>query len=298
VFAGQYGRQGGPYSPDGLTLGNYLSGQRTGTMFIIFARMIVAAPALFAVVVGGVIRRDRQVVLVSWLAAAAFAGVAVQGKFFLYHWHLLLPFLALLTGWSAAFAWRALRDAGRSPVAAAFTTAAIGALLVFLTPNVSDRLAVEWQDAARYVRDPGSRSAYGDKFGLYARGSFSYRASDEAAAYIRARTRPDDTVMVWGYDPLLYVLSERDSPSRFISFLPLMSTWTPPAWVDEFVDDLERRRPAYIVLQRGENARWITGHDIDAPDYVDLLPRFRALLDRDYAVERQIEDYTLYRRRD
>jgi hypothetical protein len=132
---------------------------------------------------------------------------------------------------------------------------------------------------------------------LYGRGSFSYLASDEASRYVREHTVPGDTVFVWGYDPLLYVLSERDSPSRFISFLPLMSTWTPHRWVDEWLDDLEAKQPAYIILQRGENARWITGHTIDPVDYVKLLPRFQALLDEHYTFERGIEDYRLYRRR-
>lgn len=297
TFASEYGRQGGPYSPDGLTVGNYLSGLRTGTMFIIFARMLLTAPALFAVVAGGLLRRDRRVTQVAWLLLAAFAGVAVQGKFFLYHWHLVLPFLALLSGWAAAFTWQALRAAGRSAVAAGATLAAIGALLLALTPNVTDTAAREWSAYLRFYRTPSSRSAYYDRFGLYGRGSFSYRASEEVAGYLRARTTPGDTIFIWGYDPLLYLTAERGSPSRFLSFLPLMSTWTPHAWTDEFVDDLARRRPAYIILQRGENARWITGHSIDAVDFVPLIPRFQATLEQQYVKEQTIEDYTLYRRR-
>jgi hypothetical protein len=297
VYAGTYSRQGGPYSPEGLTLGNYLSGLRSGTMFIVFARMVLVAPALAAVVIGVVIRGERRVRDVALLSLAAYIGVAVQAKFFLYHWHLLLPFLALLSGWTAAFLWRTLRTAGRTPLAAGATLTALGALLLLLTPNVTDRAVREWVDAVRFVVHPDSRSAYYDRFGLWGRGSFSYRASEEVSAYLRAHTADGDTLFVWGYDPLIYVLSGRDSPSRFVSFLGLMSTWTPPRWQDEFVDDLTAHRPRYVIAQRGENARWITGHDIDAVDFIPLIPRFRALLDRDYVVERVIEDYTLYRLR-
>ena len=297
VYAGKYGRQGGPYSPEGLTVGNYLSGLRSGTMFIVFARMVLVAPALAAVVIGAVIRGDRRVRDVALLALAAYAGVAVQAKFFLYHWHLLLPFLALLSGWTAAFLWRTLRTAGRTPFTAGVTLAGLGVLLLLLTPNVTDRAVREWVDAVRFVVRTDSRSAYYDRFGLWGRGSFSYRASEEVSTYLRARTTVGDTVFVWGYDPLIYVLSGRDSPSRFTSFLGLMSTWTPSRWQDEFVDDLSARRPRYVIAQRGENARWITGHDIDAVDFIPLIPRFRELLERDYEVERVIEDYTLYRLR-
>lgn len=296
-FAGQYGRQGGPYSPDGLTLTNYLSGLRTGTMFIIFARTLLAAPALAAVVVGLLLRRQRHIGEVALYALAAYAGVVVQGKYFLYHWHTVLMFLALLAGWLGAFTWRQIRAAGRSPAAAGVTLGLIGGLLLLLTPNVTDKGISEWSAAVRYYTDPASRPEYNNRFGLYGRGSFSFRASDEAARYVQERTAPGDTIFVWGYDPLLYVLSGRDSPSRFISFLPLMSTWTPQRWVDEWLDDLERERPAYIITQRGENARWITGHSIDAVDYIKLLPRFQALLENEYVFERGIEDYGLYRRR-
>ncbi|MGD9892195.1 MAG: ArnT family glycosyltransferase [Dehalococcoidia bacterium] len=296
-FASEYARQGGPYSPDGLTVANYLSGLRSGTMFIVFARLLLVAPALTAVIVGGVIRRERLVIETSLLALVAYLGVAIQAKYFLYHWHSVLPLLALLSGWTASFLWRSLRDSGRGWGAAAATAGGIGAVLLLLTPNVSDRAVTEWQAFTTYWTDPDSRSTYYDRFGLYGRGSFSYKASEEVSHYVAERTNPNDTIFVWGYDPLVYVLSDRESSSRFTSFLPLMSLWTPQRWVDEFVDDIERRRPAYIILQRNENARWITGHWIDPVDFVRLLPRFEAVLQNDYELETQIEDYTLYRRR-
>jgi hypothetical protein len=197
----------------------------------------------------------------------------------------------------ASFTWQALRAAGRGPAFAASALAAIGVALLLLTPNVTDRAVREWDGFVQYFREPDNRGAYYDRFGLYGRGTFSYRASDEVSTYLRARTQPDDTIFVWGYDPLLLVQTGRDSPSRFLSFLPLMSRWTPSRWHDEFVDDLERERPAYIVVQRNENAPWITGHNIDPPLFIPLIPRFQSLLEREYELDRSIEDYTLYRRR-
>lgn len=296
-FASQYAKQGGPYSPQGLTLSSYLSGLRAGTMYIVFARLVLVVPALVAVAAGALTRRERPVTETAWLTLAAYIGVVIQAKFFVYHWHLLLPFLALLGGWSAAFFWRSLRHAGRSPVAAGTAVAAVGALLLLLTPDVTDRGVREWEGFARYVLEPESRSRYFDRFGLYGRSTFSYRASDEVSAYLRSRTQPGDTIFVWGYDPLLYITTERDSPSRFTSYIGLMALWTPRAWIDEWLDDLERERPVYIITQAGENAPWITGHWIDPNDYIPLLPRFEQLLQRDYELERGIEDYVLYRRK-
>gem|GEM_PF-1288330 len=297
VFAPNYARQGGPYSPDGQNLEAFIVGLRTSTMFIIFARVILTAPALFALLAGVLVRRERRVTEVSLYLLAAFLAVAVQAKFFLYHWHVVFPFLALLCGWSAAFCWRWLRAGGRSRVTAALTLATLGAVLLLLTPAITDRSVREWQDALRYVREPEWRRSYYDRFGLYGRGTFSYRASDEVSTFIRRNSSEGDTIFVWGYDPLVYIMAERESASRFVSFLPLMTTWTPQAWLDQFVTDLERERPAFILLQRGENARWITGHYIDAVPYAFLIPRFRALLERDYVELERIEDYFIYQRR-
>jgi 4-amino-4-deoxy-L-arabinose transferase-like glycosyltransferase len=293
-FAPQYARQGGPYSPEGLNAADYLSGLRSGTMFIVFARLILVAPAVAAVVIG-FIRRDRPALEMGVLTLAAYAGVAIQAKYFLYHWHLVLPFLALLSGYTATSLWRTLRDSGRGPVVSGVILAGVGGLLLLFTPNVTDRAVREWSGFIYWLQ-PENRETYYNRFGLYGRGSFSFRASDDVAIYLREATRPGDTIFIWGYDPLLYVAADRESPSRFTSFLPLMSEWTPPEWVDAFVDDLEQQKPTYIILQRNENAPWITGHWIDPVDFVPLLPRFKALLDRDYELDRTIEDYTLYRR--
>jgi hypothetical protein len=138
---------------------------------------------------------------------------------------------------------------------------------------------------------------YFDRFGLRNHGTYSYRASVEVSGYVRSHTRDGDTVFVWGYDPNLYLASGRDSASRFLSLLPLMPTFTPDSWKREFVADLERGRPACIVIQRGENARWITGRPDDSAEWVRQFTAFDALLNRDYVFDQRIEDYYIYFRK-
>jgi len=172
--------------------------------------------------------------------------------------------------------------------------AVVTAGLLLLTPLVTDRGLGEWRDLVRYVREPAYRSIYYDRFGLRGHGTYSFKASEEVAGYVRVRTKPGDTVFVWGYDPNFYLLSGRDSASRFLSLLPLMPTFTPAAWRHEFVQELERKRPAYILLQRGENARWITGRPDDSYEWVPQFTEFYDLLQREYRFDRRIEDYFIY----
>jgi hypothetical protein len=170
-------------------------------------------------------------------------------------------------------------------------------MLLLFTPQVSDPGVREWWDVVRYAREPEFRPLYYDRFGVRGHGSYSYRASVEVSDYIRARTTPDDTIFVWGYDPNVYLASERDSASRFLSFLPLMPVFAPERWRQEFVRDLETRRPAFILLQRGENARWITGRPDDAAEWVVHFNAFHDLLNRAYVFDQRIEDFFIYRLR-
>lgn len=295
-FAGNYARLGGPFAYDRFTPGNFLSGLRGSVMWYGASRLLLTGPAAAALLVGGVLRADRGVRLVALLLAAAVACVAVQAKFFVYHWHVVLPFLALLAGWTARAAWRALR--GRfSPAGAGLWAATSVAALLLFTPQVTDPGVGEWHDAVRYVVEPGYRAIYQDRFGLRGHGSYSFRASEEVADYVRVRTSPGDTVFVWGYDPNFYLASGRDSASRFLSLLPLMPTFTPESWRQEFVRDLTTKRPAYILVQRGENARWITGRPDDSADWIENFPAFYLLLTNDYRFDQRIEDYNIYRRR-
>src|SRR5262249_39397668 len=148
-FARHYAALGGPYAYDRFTLGNYLSGLRGSTMWFIGSRLLITAPALVAILLGGVVGRDRGVRVAALLLAAAFAGVAMQAKFFIYHWQVTLPFLALLAGWSAQQLWRLLVQRF-SRLRAALTAAMTVAGLLFLTPQVTDAGFIEWRDAARY----------------------------------------------------------------------------------------------------------------------------------------------------
>jgi hypothetical protein len=295
-FARNYAGLGGPYAYDRFTLGNYLSGLRGSLMWFAASRLLLVAPALAAVMMGGVLRGDRAVRLCAVLLATTVLGVAIQAKFFIYHWHPVLPFLALLAGWAWIALWRELRGRLTAVGSTATLSGAVLALL-FLTPQVTDPGVREWQDLVHFARDRSYRSVYYDRFGLWGHGTYSFRASEEVGNYVAARSQPGETVFVWGYDPNLYLISDRESASRFLSLLPLMTTFTPERWKREFVADLEAKRPAFILIQRGENARWISGRADDSAEWVTEFPAFNDLIIRGYRFDRRIEDYYIYQRR-
>lgn len=75
------------------------------------------------------------------------------------------------------------------------------------------------------------------------------------AAHITKSTEPSDSILVWGNGPRIYLLAERDAPSRYFFHFPLIEPhYTTQAMLDEFFTDLEENKPALIVDSR---YRWI-----------------------------------------
>ena len=93
----------------------------------------------------------------------------------------------------------------------------------------------------------------------------------ELGRRIRAETSADDSVFVWGYEPLVYVESQRRAPTRFAVIGPLVVPWADPAWRAELMSDLRREPPSHFIVCRNDAMPAVTGIWADS---ATLLPRF------------------------
>jgi len=123
----------------------------------------------------------------------------------------------------------------------------------------------------------------------------------EPAAWIRDHTRADDRIFVWGNAPLIYVLADRLSASRFAGFLrgaprdrgvPLEDNWDTGAEVwPALVADLAAHPPALVI-------------DTSTADYMSFgnypmsgVPVLAAIVAHDYEQLAIVGGVTMYRRR-
>ena len=78
----------------------------------------------------------------------------------------------------------------------------------------------------------------------------------EVAAYLAGHTTPDECVLVWGYEPLIYFLAGRAACTRYIFDYPLTSQYAPDSWLEgaraTFLAEIEDRPPAYIAVAHGD----------------------------------------------
>ena len=113
---------------------------------------------------------------------------------------------------------------------------------------------------------------------------------------LRQLSAPSDGVFVWGTDPLIYYLTGRRPPTRFLSNLWLTGPWSPPAWREELVRDLEKSPPAFIVVAQHDNFG-ITLTQLDSEQYLSVYPRLARFISGSYDFMATFPDFVVYRRK-
>jgi 4-amino-4-deoxy-L-arabinose transferase-like glycosyltransferase len=191
------------------------------TLFFPVLAGIPAAIALAAT------RRNLPGVLPLLLIVAATLGIALPGKYFPHYFIMLLPFLAVSGG------------IGITRLANASRARAAGAGLVLL---VAFGYSV-WRNYpvfATLTPEQVSAYKYSDK---------SFAQSVGIARYLREHTTPEEYIFQWGFEPELYFLADRRSPTPYL--VSIAPEWSPEpaAAILKLEQGLREKKPAYIVLQ-------------------------------------------------
>jgi hypothetical protein len=288
-YAAGYTRTGGPWNPStGPTLPAYWGALRQAFWNWGDPRLLLVFPALAAGIAGAAMRNWRILQLLLFVVLC-YAGVAIQLKFFWYHYEYMVPFLALLGGWG----WDCLFASARGYRlrALAFVgIAATGAVLLLGSTEIWDNGVSAWRSYASYYRHHAEWEQSSPTIS-------GLRDEQLVANYVHDHSQTGDRIYVWGFDPALYILAQRPLGSRFVLSYPLMSRWSPSRWQDDFVEELRLNRPAYIVLHPDQPESWIVGEDLDAIEYINRFPAFQQLLATDYERETALAGRVLYRRR-
>jgi hypothetical protein len=258
-----------------------------------------AAGVIAAIAMRPAFVRERELVFVLLgVIAIQVAGIAMQGKFFAYHYAATLPLIATIAGVGLYKLWMRCLTGGAGGAIAFFS---------FLVVAVPMRYAVRdlpqffWERAAiraRYLlRIPpyDSREAMDRELAYVA--DYDLASDRRVAREIKNRTAPGDLLYVWGFEPVLYWLSERRPASRFIYNVAQRSTWEREGSRRALLSDLWRTRPRMIVVQARDVFPAVTGTSFDSRDELPSFPELAALISQEYELVTQVDDFDLYRRR-
>jgi hypothetical protein len=228
------------------------------------ALWFVGGLGCLVLLVAGLLRPGRLVWLpVAWVGAAC-VSIAINGSRSLPQYFLqAAPALALAAGLAAAIALPVL------PKRARWVIVMLVAVGVWRAgddpfPKLAGNI---WHDT-QYIAGRIDRRTHLAKYGG-TRDVDKYSALDnmDIGAFLASRTTPDETVYVFGYSPGSLVYANRRSASRFFWSRPVILDFNhedPRYGVAGLRADLERSRPAYVVLQH---------HDW-SPDVQDSGPFF------------------------
>jgi hypothetical protein len=222
----------------------------------------------------------RRALLVGWLVAALL-GYAAQMKAFLYH---SLPLLAPLSLLAAL----ALARVARWPRWIAATALCVLALTQ-LVP--AERLWSGWGDLLRVVATSTTAPELWRE--RQPRKVWPWWALGQR---IGRETREGDTLLVWGYEPLVHVAAQRRAPTRFVTNTALLLRWSEPQLRDELMADLRREPPSHIVVAHADVVPWATGLYRDSASMLRDFEALRLMLQNEYALASRTPLFSLYRR--
>jgi hypothetical protein len=189
------------------------------------------------------------------LAAAGFASVCVQLKFYVYHFELMAAGGLLAT---VALARDALTALERRGFGVAASQAVVGAHLTAL-------FAVSWvgehqwfrnsRDAALLWIGAIDRSRFARDFRVES-AHFDEESNEQVASWLRDHARQGDELCVRSFEPQIYALTGMHCASRFF-----WTAWITDArrayrreeWLAEDRAALERSRPRFVTVKAEAN---------------------------------------------
>jgi hypothetical protein len=232
----------------------------------------------------------------AWLVVGVIAvhlvGVIMQGKFFPYHYGATWPLTALL----AALGFMRLFDAlaARGPVGAVvfFALFSVTCLFRSATKDVEHSfLARVGRRLELFMESPRNQAAIDH---LASVADVNAAANREVAAFLRDHVPADRRVLVWGFEPVIYDLSDRMPATRYLYDVPQRVAWAKEKERATLMRDLDAGRPAAVVVEHRDVFPMVTGDAIDSADTLKGFPELRDLLAERYARATRIEDFDVY----
>ncbi len=242
-------------------------------------------------------RELRGVAPILFAAAIGFLTAAVQIRFHDYYFETAYPFFAMVWGYMAVRAFESFRALARGCRQKGWRLAA--PLVWALFANVVAWFALDFYIATQgrfavlreWWRDPvKTYSAYPWPHILeHLKGEFG------VISYLKANSSSDDKVFIWGTQPIIYFLSERRAPTRFVSNLGLISPWGPRAWQEELIRDLKKSPPKFLIVVRKDAIPSVSYTSRDSESFLKVFTELDSFIKSFYAPEKTIGNFVVYR---
>ena len=138
--------------------------------------------------------------------------------------------------------------------------------------------------------------------------SLSHPSGDDArsltASYLKSVTEPEDTILVWGWESVIYFLAERESPTRFaLPFAFYLDTPYKDEYAGILLKEVKARPPAYIAdlmdpsmpfIGGRPEEKCVSGNRMENQRMVDFV----AYICANYETDRDFGEINIYKLRE
>lgn len=228
-----------------------------------------------------------KLLLFSWIFAALFSLI-IQWKFYYYHFLVIIPALSI----GAVYGLSVIKDLFRNKNR--IYKLALGVFVIGFTVLAVKPYLQSYPVLYSYASGKENLESVYIRNGFTNDSVFMIGKTLKAAEIVRNGTSIDDGVFVWGFDPLIYYLSERKCVSRFIYNFPLLWKGENASFRREFLNEIEKRNPGIIVVAANDPLYFISGYNEDSKKLLKRFPEFDSFLSSKYVYKANAGDYEIY----
>lgn len=200
----------------------------------------------------------------------SFVGVCLGSMFWPHYFIQMIPSLSI----AAAYGLTKLYIGSKNERPLIKTVSLVSA--VILSISMGYGIKTDYKFYITYTPDEISRNIYGSDIFITAK---------KIAMYVKERTEPSDFVYQNRWDPEIYFLSHRRSPTRFIDHPSITATPDVIKAMDELRNDVFYKEPKYII--------WFNPRPGEIPEFV-----VGPIVKMKYEVETEIDGVKIFRLKD
>jgi len=124
---------------------------------------------------------------------------------------------------------------------------------------------------------------------------FSLREDYRLSQYLRTHTRKEEKIFIWGWESLVYFLSERQPASRYIFIYPLIQNNLDMRKNAQriFWEELHEKKPRYFIVAKNDQNPI---DEMGSEKRLSFFPELGEFLRSQYVKKNETERFMIYRR--
>jgi hypothetical protein len=255
--------------------------------------------ALAALIIAWCGRDLKRLLPIFFSAAVALVATVMQVRFHSYYFQVCYPFFAALWAYlavrlfeAATAITRLLKRHGQR-LAAALVWILFANIIFWPIPEQITKFVLQYEALQQWHSNREIFYAnYPEQLSIeLLRGQF------EVVHYVERTTQPTDPIYLWGSNSLIYFLTDRQPPTRFVLNLGVIAKWGKESWKDEIMRGVEAANPRLIIVTKHDALPTITYEDRDSEQYLHSnFVQLDSYIDRNYTRAVDFEDFVIYRR--